>query len=303
MAQAGKQSVVTTTNLHLESYRAAGIGLFYGDQSVYSAVRKVKPGQKVMNNSERIEYVRRHLRPEFSKGLRTQGAIDSYLTAMVGDQDSEPRAGMIQMTNPLLWTYRHLEVAYTTIGRSARWQQIVNTVEAQPNRGLALMKELQKDGWEAVYWNPDLQNPESKKSPHGIAAVNAQKFKVFSAAKYKSRKEIPSRGLLKIDHLLLNYRQGAGARERASVSDLEKLKTVPFWVGLANFGSHVFVGHHGMISESSSSYAPETPLALQRTSFSSWGGSLINLPREGAPKAPSSSYLSGILMVPPGTWN
>lgn len=291
MAEAGKESIQTLSREHFEAHRRSGIGLMYGWKSSYSSVRIFKEGQIKWTNQDRFNYIKMKLKPQFKQSLRTESAVDSYVWSLVGDQDNRPFTGSVVLTSCIKWALRHVKKAYTEINQAARYEQLLAVVRNKGETGHTLLKELQKDGWEAVYWNPDMYAPNETRPDrlpfHTGSAANA-----INKKKYIPPVRNPSpNDIIEIDHLLVNYRPSPGSSTRKESAALQRLKRVPFWVGIANYGNHVFVGYHGRISESHSPFMPDNVKNLEESDFATWGLAW-----------PSEKYLSGVIMVPPGSW-
>jgi len=160
--------------------------------------------------------------------------------------------------------------------RAEEWKEIEKYVRERQSFGKYLMQKLQERGWEAVFWSPDVVKPADGKSEHASWYRNVINGKPYYG--------------VNIDHLLINYRPSRGSSVTRDLSGIEKLKQVPFWVGIANGGYHCFLGYNDRLNESHSTLSPDNRKNIEDNPFMNWGTST------------SPWYLSGVIMVPPGTW-
>lgn len=301
LAQAGRTSIVSTTRDHFAALKNTGVGLFYGWKSSYSPARPMKNGAQpvLWTDAQRFIHIKNKLKPSFKKTFSDEAQLDNWVANAVGVQESKPRSGSIQMTSCILWVIRHLEAAYKASGKEARWKQIRETLLKAQDRGIVLMDELQKDGWEAVYWNPDTRNPDMKGEKilwHTQSAKQAKSVKGYYPTWYSSKNPPKANEYIKVDHMMVNYRLTTADGNITNTKATEALKRVPFWVGIANFGEHSFVGYYDNISESHSPFMPEKSANVELSKFLPWG-------KAWSENYGGDVYLSGIIMVPPGTWN
>jgi hypothetical protein len=302
LAKAGQSSIARNTRAHIEAHKKTGIGLMYGWKSGYSPVR---PGASDENplwtDAQRRAYIKSKLKPAFKQSLGSDAAINEWVRNAVGVQESRPRSGAIQMTSCIIWVMRNVEAAYNAAGKSQRWKEIRGILKNDPSgsdRGIVLAHELQKDGWEAVYFNPDTRNPDDdsvKRSWHTVSAANAKKNGYYYPSWYSSPEKAPANEKIKIDHFITDYRPSEGSSTPQNLSGIETLKNIPFWVGIANFGEHSFVGFKDNLSESHSPFRPEARENLELGKFQPWGKAW-NRQHGG------DSYMSGLIMIPPGAW-
>ena len=170
----------------------------------------------------------------------------------------------------------HVGAAYKAAGLGDRWRDIYKKVTANGAKATDLARFLQADGWEGVYFNPDVKNPLASSSDDGREHVNTA---------HTAKKKGTYYGL-KVHHLVLNYRptevDGVGvAKETVG---LEALREVPFFFGMARGGRHAFVGTHGEISEVHWDAQPVSKKVMSEI------------------KLEDFEWLSGLLLVPPQTW-
>lgn len=278
----GRDSVKKAIRDHRAHLQKTGVGLFYGSKSSYSPIKKLQSASDTMwSDIDRFSYIKTILRKDFVQTLRSTSAVDAYVGSLVGNQDQLPRNGDMEMTSPVLWALKHVKAAYTAAGKKERGEQIDRIVESSGSAAHILIMELQKDGWHSIYWNPDVNAPaepnESKKSLHERSWQEANRGEYMN-------------GKIKVDYSLVNYRPSPRSKTKKNTSSLTKLKRVPFWIGMANYGKHMFVGYHGHLSEAYSMEMPTSSRLIVDSEFANWSGNYR-----------SEKLLSGIIMVPPGS--
>jgi len=238
MAAAGAQSIELRMKKHLESIEKTGIGTYYGDHSSW----------KSMSPAEKQEWIASHAKP---------GA-------------TPPSAGSIKENSCIGWAMENVGAAYAAAGKSERWAEIMKTVTAKGSKGIDLAKELKKDGWQAIYWNPDAKNPNDGNPEHSFSAVQVARGNGYYG--------------IAVDAQVTNYRPTDSEKTKQDLSGIEKLKQVPFFFGLAKGGVHTFVGRKGEVNEFHWAEMPDSRRAIEQTPLKDFG------------------WNSGLIMVPPGTW-
>jgi hypothetical protein len=170
------------------------------------------------------------------------------------------------------WVLENVGAAYRASGKGERWKEIYREVTSKGAKGTDLAKALEEDGWVAVYWNPDTKKPSDGSAEHTYTAREVRK-----GNPYYGIATDPSR-------LVVDYKPSSNSPTRRDRSGYDKLAQVPFWFGLARGGSHTFVGSGSTLSEFHWSDMPNSKNAIDEKPFEEF------------------SWLSGVIMVPPGTW-
>jgi len=186
-------SVKNITERHFASYRDRGIGLLYGDKSKYAK----------MDSDARKAHLRKH-----SKGRGTLPELEE--TSCVG------------------YVWRHIKAGYTAIDRQDRIEDIRKVMRAHASDGNYILLELRKDGWESVYWNPDVNVPADGHAEHPSTYRQAIK-----TGKYY---------VVPIQHYLVNYRRSKSDRE-TETTGIGKLSRTPLWFGTGWGAYHCFLGY------------------------------------------------------------
>ena len=182
-----------------------------------------------------------------------------------------PHVDNLKKSSCIEWALENVEAAYQAAGMNERWSEIRSTVLRNGAKGTDLAKELQKDGWEAVYFNPDAKNPDDGNAEHSYTAAITKRGKPYYG--------------IDVDHRVVDYRPTEGKGTTLNTSGLESLRKVPFFFGLAKGGMHTFVGREGRVNEFHWTAMPNDKLAIEER------------PLENFP------WNSGVLMIPPGSWN
>jgi hypothetical protein len=180
-------------------------------------------------------------------------------------------------------TLKCLEKGFKITNQSEVYKKIRTFVSANGVDGSALQHGLQKLGWRTLYWNP---NPEKNKTwdfQEKLAdPKNKKHFRGFHEDNYVAAKNKKRYYLNAVDDIttLVNF------------GDTEPvfLKQVPFFVGTAHMGYHVFPGSYGIVVEGHSARAITDITTLESAPFNP-------LDSKGAP---SGRYRSGMLSIPPG---
>lgn len=228
-ATAGAASIAKETAAHRASIDETGVGLYYGDHSPF----------KDMNAASRQAWIRANTIP--------------------GAEAPSPRE-----SSCIGWAMQHVKAAYEGAGKSARWAQIARTVYQNGAKGTVLAKELERDGWTGVYFNPDTSD-RSDGGEHSYTAALAGRGRPYYG--------------LKVRDQITNYRAAS-----ANDTGLDKLKDTKFWFGLVRGGKHTFVGHGDTLSELHWSANPDDKDVIEEKKLKNFG------------------WKSGIIMVPPGDW-
>jgi hypothetical protein len=228
LASAGLASIIAKTRAHREAISETGLGRYYGSRSTFAG----------LTASQQRASVQARAKPGMP-------------------------ARVPQRSDCIGWAMENLEAAYRAVGRSSRWNAISAEVIRKQGRGDVLARELQKDGWVSVYWNPNERRPLNGNAEHSFTARQVREGRPYYGIQVEDR--------------LVDYALRA--------SELEPLKRAPFFFGLAEGGKHTFVGHGGKVSELHWAAGPEDPLAIEERTLERfpWG--------------------SGLLLVPPGTWS
>jgi hypothetical protein len=172
---------------------------------------------------------------------------------------------------------------FNSNGEADLWKRIRDYTILNGVDGMATQNALQKLGWKILYWNPDVrynhswdaqerrQDPSNNDRFWGYHEENWQD--VQRAGKYIYN-------TVDDDRLLVNFGYFTPAI----------LKKVPFFVGIAHGGYHVFPGMSGKVVEAHSTKAITDSHNMESSPFNPMLG---QGPTDGM-------YKSGLIAIPPG---
>ena len=173
---------------------------------------------------------------------------------------------------------------FKAAGQGDVWNRIAAYARLNGQDGTSLQDALRKLGWRVLFWNPWTQYSaqwdanEQAKDP-----TNEQRFWGYHAYRLKTVMG-PSHKYLynTVDdwRTLVDFGRNVPA----------ELKKIPFFVGTAHTGYHVFPGMYGNVVEGHSTRAITDPNTIESSGF--------NPLQDGG--APRGSYYSGLIAVPPG---
>jgi hypothetical protein len=228
--EGGLESLEASTRENEEAIEDTGLARYYGSESDYA-----------------------HLEPEARAAW-----LDDH--RFFGTSPVPPERG-----DCLTWAMKHLEAAYAKSHSSARWRQIEQVVQKSGGKATVLARELKKDGWKALYFNPDVRHPADGDPEHTYTAKNAKLRRSYYG--------------IRVDGFIVNYHPTAGGDTKLDRSGLAMLEKVPFFFGLSRGGKHTFAGHHGRVSELHWEANPDEKVIEERplTKFP-WCSGLILVP-------------------------
>jgi murein DD-endopeptidase MepM/ murein hydrolase activator NlpD len=176
-----------------------------------------------------------------------------------------PALSALQVTSCIGWAMDNVKAAYVAAGKEERWAEIVEILDRPPRlRGTVLAEELAKDGWQGIYFNADTTSEADDGAHNRVAAARPRYWKV------------------PVTDRILDFRR-AGYEDGAD-DQLAKLSEIPFFFGVANAGTHTFVGRNGNVSEFHWKQNPDSKTAIEETPLKEF------------------DWESGIVMVPPKSW-
>lgn len=267
MAKAGAASIQARIAAHRDSITNTGVGIYYGSH---------------WDMAKRMGQVKDWLRKD---KLKPGAELPTLIP-----------------TNCIDWALEHLGAAYKAAGKAERWEKILEAIGARKKKGGLGREEaedlsgkdmkvgivgkakkatdvarlLQEDGWEGIYFNPDVEHPKIGKSDDGKEHLHSARV----AARYGTYYN------LKVHHQVLNFRPTAEppSPTELDMSGIELLRQVPFFFGLSRGGKHTYVGSYGVVSEAHWDHQPVDP------------GVMGEVPLE------KFDWMSGLLLIPPKTW-
>lgn len=254
---------------HVAFYKKWGISAFYGDRSSFAN-----------DPAGRRDYLRSY---ENDDGGFWGGGSQRYTEAQI-----TYFLRVLQPTSCVGLALKCLGKGFETAGEGAQWDRLKSFTKDNDVSGGALQHGLQLLGWRLFYWNPDVSKnaywdaqeqdlfPGDPKHVWGAHAYN------WAMVKSKRRYEFNS-----VDDIstLVNF----GKQVPAAI------KPVPFFVGVAHMGYHVFPGTFGQIIEGHSTRRLDDSHTLETSPFNP-------LLESGGPRGGGAGgrYKSGLIAIPPG---
>ncbi len=199
--------------------------------------------------------------------IRSRGYGTHY-----GDRSGyKPPAGAsLTESSCVVWAMECAGAAFKKVGQEAVWRNINRITRANQLKGTVLAQQLiSLARWTGIYWNPDISDTGDR-GEHSFSYSVAKKSKTY----YK----IP------IQDYVLNYRPMGSSKTTKDETGLAKLAKVPFWVGCAGGGRHVFCGTGKKVSEFHWTSPATDTHAMELVSLQTY------------------PWLSGIIVIPPTVW-
>lgn len=268
---------------HHDFLRKYGISAFYGENAPFIVRTERDPwtGQELRTRTSIEE--RRDM-------LRARGLSESLVQQMVPSRSCRGRGDCplrLEPTSCIGITLKCLQQGFEATGGGATWKTLRAFTRINDVTGDSLQHALQKLGWSLAYWNPAPQKASEwdaaerrayPGNPKGIWGRHAQTLAtVMSSGRYSQNRVDDVRSLV-----------GFGT------STPELIARVPFFVGIAHQGYHVFAGSYGRIVEGHSTRAITDRQTLESSPFNP-------LVKGGGPRG--GPYKSGVVALPPGYLN
>ncbi len=160
------------------------------------------------------------------------------------------------------------------------WAKILAYTRANDLDGCALLNALQKLGWRIAYWNPEPQNNALWDRQDGT-----RKSRGWHAYRYSTVMNRNTYYFNKVDDKSLLV--GFGTTVPGA------FRSVPFFVGVAHTGYHVFPGFKGEVIEAHSTRRLDSVDNLEESAFNP-------LATGGGPRwTRTELYRSGLVGIPP----
>jgi len=277
---------------HREFYSQYGISPFYGDQSKYAKL-VYKNGKN--NKDGVLDYTDQISRKkEFLDGVASR--LNRTFPDDIVDQ--------IKPTSCIGLSLQCLSYGFKKLGEEDIWNKVNAYTRSHGVTGGALQHALQELGWKILYWNPDtsrnaewdeneemhFQKELDKDAANGRTSESRttrdrRVFRgshsyVYNISIQRHRNYVYN----KVDNTKFLVNFGSNAPQ--------KFNSIPFFLGVAHKGYHVFPGFYGEVIEGHST----RPL----TDYNTIETDMFNPIHGGSPKASGRSiYRSGVVAVPP----
>jgi hypothetical protein len=189
-------------------------------------------------------------------------------------------------SNCFAWSLEVTGDAFRAAGQASDWRAMAAVVRKDV-RGTTFARVLQEHGWTIVYWNPDVDHPVDGKAWKGNYNVAVRH------GGYYARLGGPTR----VDDVIVNYTPNPNESTEQDLTAYARLKDVPFYFGVAEGGTHTFVGFEGKVSEFHWTADGNDKDALTEVELKDWyDDSGI------ADGGRRTQWSDGVLAIPPGVW-
>ncbi len=246
---------------HHAFFRKYRVSKYYGDRSSFAKLPWENKLYHIQDVLRRLGYSRSEI-PRLSQYIRSQ----------------------MQPTSCVGLVLKCLGGGFKAAGQTELWNRIAAYARINGQDGTAMQDALRKLGWRVLFWNPDTRSSsqwdsyERAKDP-----TNKNRFWGYHAYRVSTVMSSSRKYLYNtVDDVrtLVNFGRNVPS----------EFKRVPFFVGTAHTGYHVFPGMFGNVIEGHST--------RQITDGNTIESSAFNPLQEGG--APRGSYYSGLIAVPPG---
>lgn len=200
---------------------------------------------------------------------------------------NESLVDQLEPTSCVGLTLKCLGQGFAAAGEQDLWKRLRAYTVANGVDGTALQDGLQKLGWKILYWNPNTGlNQKWDAREKASDPENKQRFWGWHQERWN---QVRTKG-----KYFYNYVDDATKLVNFGTNEPEFLTDIPFFVGTAHTGYHVFPGTYGRVIEGHSTRLITDELTLQTSLFSP-------LVEGGGPQG--GAYRTGIMAVPPGYLN
>jgi hypothetical protein len=189
----------------------------------------------------------------------------------------------MQPTSCIGLTSKCLGKGFAEVGQADVWKRLKAFTDLNGADGSALQKGLRDLGWRVLYWNPDTErnvywdDDEKKKHPGDPKHIWGYHEERWQSVKNGGRYLY---NVVDDYSTLVNFHQ----------TPPQSFQQIPFFVGIAHGGYHVFPGYYGSVIEGHSTRQITDPQTVEQSEFNP-------LVKGGGPRG---DYRSGLIAVPPG---
>ncbi len=256
-----------------------GVSAFYGENARFAKVIGVDEFGQATKRSTTDDEKRQQLR---ERGLPEY--LVQQLVPVHACRSSSDCPMKMQPSSCIGLALKCLQRGFASAGQSGTWARLRQFTRENDVTGESLLYALRFLGWRTVYWNPDTSKArqwdlsEQKRYPGNPQRIWGKH--VQTLASVMSRQIYSG---VEVDDITSAVNFGR--------SSPEVFRRVPFYVGIAHQGYHVFPGSYGRIIEAHSTREINDPDEVQTSVFSP-------LAEGGGPRG--GPYKSGIVAIPPG---
>lgn len=189
-----------------------------------------------------------------------------------------------------------LNEAYRAVGMGTTWEKIESELKKENKfLGTDLQKNLIGLGWKSYYWNPEPQNnitwdkEDKKLNPLDLEKFPDRKWNAVWGGHNDRYIQATQKGFYYEKGLVVH-----DAKSLVGFGDVQPafFKEIPFFIGIAHAGYHVFPGRSGDVIEA---HSMRDLISKDNLEFSEFNP----LKTGGGPKwTPKERYRSGLIVVP-----
>lgn len=176
--------------------------------------------------------------------------------------------------------------AFKATGQSKQWQKVRRFVYANGVGGTSLQHSLQKIGWTVFYWNPETASTIDAETRKWDIQEKNWESKGWHNYRLNRVRNSNRYWYNTIDdkYSMVGFQKGTPSI----------LYNVPFWVGTAHTGYHVFPGTYSEVIEA---HSTQPITAYKNMEFSQFAP----MKSGGGPRwTATQKYRSGMIALPPG---
>lgn len=229
-------------------------------------------------------YARYGISPYYGSNSPFKRLSDAERRADLRRRGLDPRlVDQMKSTSCIGLAMKCLDAGFRAANQSDLWATVKKYVGANDGDGTALQFALRTLGWKILYWNPDTRMNEFWDSKEKAAnPSNSDKFWGYHAAWWKrvQRDKTYYYNIIDDQGLLVDF----------GTNTPVAFRQIPFFVGTAHMGYHVFPGAYGQVIEGHSMRQINDPQTIESSPFNPMANG-------GGPRG---QYFSGIIAVPPG---
>jgi hypothetical protein len=176
-----------------------------------------------------------------------------------------------------------LSEGFAAAGKTPIWKRLEAHLKLNAVDGTALQYSLRKLGWKTLYWNPNLDlnalwdSEEKARNPENIG--RSWGYHVYRWATIQ-----------KNSMYYHNYVDDKSTLVNFGTRPPKRFKQLPFYLGTAHTGYHVFPGSYGQVIESHSMRDIRDVTTVESSEFNP-------LTENGGPQG---TMYSGLIAIPPG---
>ena len=175
-----------------------------------------------------------------------------------------------------------LEKGFFAANEKQIWRKLKDFTQANDFDGTALQHGLRELGWKVLYWNPDTaQNERWDEDEANEDPDNNKHFWGYHAYRWST--------IHRSSKYMYNTVDDYSSLVNFETNPPEALQNIPFFIGTAHTGYHVFPGTYGRVIEGHSTRSITDSHTME--------SSMFNPLEDGG--GPRGNYKTGLIAVPP----